>query len=84
MSTPAFAPNNKLSGIYQYDSSIMPKQKPTSQQVREEIRRQKQIEALKQDYKAGKISEFSYRAQMFFLMLPEISDALEPKFSTTA
>lgn len=52
-----------------YSQSIMPQEKSTRQIVREEIKRQKQLDQLEQRYEAGEISDFEYKASKALIHL---------------
>ena len=54
--------------------------------IREELKRERELQRLETQYRQGEISEFSYRMQKAVINAPVVIDALEakPMFSTTA
>lgn len=60
-----------------YQTSIMPQKKSPRQVARQEIKRAKELEALKAKYDAGEISKFEYAVNKAAIEMVYNSDLLD-------
>ncbi len=66
-----------------YPTTIMPQQRSPREIARQEIKREKELDALKAKYEAGEISKFEYAVNKAAIEMTYNSDLLDNPFPRT-